>query len=369
MLGSKCYKCDTILTRINSSCEHIILNACGGKLKSNKLLCKVCNSNFGDNFDKELAKDINPLSNLLKIKRDRGNPQKVNGLDTKDNTEYFLESSGDIRLKKPLIKEIDFDSEDISKRKINIQAPNERILKQALKGLKRKYQGLNIKKALEEFTINEKYFDRELEVKISIGGLKTFKSITKSAINFYLLNGGNRNEIKHLFEYLDGEKEIGIVWFHYPDNEVYKPKKGEVVHIIKIVGKKTEKILYAYIELFSTHCFIVKLSDNYSGKDLDLDYIFNIHSNEVKHKLTKLDLNRKELLNLLENKDTNPHLKMQKKTTRVINIAHVNNLKNEISQSVDNIFSKHNQKVLDDTILQELREDFIRIIKPHIDHK
>jgi hypothetical protein len=369
MLENKCYKCDTILTPLNSSREHIILNACGGKLKSNLLLCKTCNSNFGDKFDNELAKDINPLSNLLKIKRDRGTPQKVNGLDTLNNIDYFLESSGDISLRKPLIKEIDFENEDISKRRINIQAPNEKILKQTLNGLKRKYPDLNIEKALEEFTYDEKAFDKELKIKMSIGGLKTFKSITKTAINFYMLKGGNRNEIKHLFEYLDGNKDIGIVWFHYPDNEVYKPEKNEVVHIIKIVGKKTEKILYAYVELFSTHCFLIKLNDNYSGKNLDLDYIFNVHSNEVKYELTKLDLNRKELLNLFENKDVNPHSKIQEKTSRVIGIAHNNDLKNEISKSVDKIFSKHNKKVLDNSILQELREDFMRIIKPHINYK
>ena len=38
-----CYICDEELTDTNNSDEHIILNAIGGHLHSNKLLCKRCN--------------------------------------------------------------------------------------------------------------------------------------------------------------------------------------------------------------------------------------------------------------------------------------------------------------------------------------
>lgn len=366
MKEKKCYKCESSLIPANSSCEHIILNACGGKLKSNLLLCKICNSKFGDSFDKELAKDINPLANLLRIKRDRGNPQKLNGLDETSDTEYYLEPDGDISLKKPLIQKIDFDNEDISKRKISIQAPNEKILRQALRGLKRKYPNLNTENALKEFTSNKKPFDKELKINMSIGGSNTFKSITKTAINFYILNGGNRNEIKHIFEYLDGKIEMDIVWFYYPENEVYIHKKNEVVHVLKIVGKSVEKILYAYVELFSTHCFLVKLNDNYSGENLNFDYIFNIHSGNTKYRQTKLDLDRKQLLNLFTNKNVNPYLKIQSKTVRVLNIAKSIDLKSEISKSVDRVFSKHIGKVADEEILQELINEFVNILRPHL---
>ena len=42
-----CYICDEELTDTNNSDEHIILNAIGGHLHSNKLLCKRCNNTLG----------------------------------------------------------------------------------------------------------------------------------------------------------------------------------------------------------------------------------------------------------------------------------------------------------------------------------
>lgn len=70
-----CYVCDVELIKENETEEHIILNAIGGKLKSKKLICKVCNSNFGGRIDDSLAKQLNPIANLLNIKRERGKPQ------------------------------------------------------------------------------------------------------------------------------------------------------------------------------------------------------------------------------------------------------------------------------------------------------
>lgn len=71
----KCYVCDKEITSENETEEHILLNAIGGKLKSKKLICKGCNSDLGNKIDNSLARQLNPIANLLDIKRDRGNPQ------------------------------------------------------------------------------------------------------------------------------------------------------------------------------------------------------------------------------------------------------------------------------------------------------
>ena len=52
---SKCYVCGVELTEDNKTEEHII-NAIGGVLKSKNLICKQCNSDFGDEIDSFLAK-------------------------------------------------------------------------------------------------------------------------------------------------------------------------------------------------------------------------------------------------------------------------------------------------------------------------
>lgn len=68
---SACYICGDVLNRRNSSQEHILINACGGRLKSFRLLCKDCNERTGADFDSELARQISPLAERFGIKRDR----------------------------------------------------------------------------------------------------------------------------------------------------------------------------------------------------------------------------------------------------------------------------------------------------------
>src|ERR1035437_11025447 len=87
---AKCYKCDNEITTATETEEHIILNACGGRLKSKNLLCKTCNSQFGETFDKELASQTNDLANLLLVKRHRGEPQSIKGKLQSTGEDYYL---------------------------------------------------------------------------------------------------------------------------------------------------------------------------------------------------------------------------------------------------------------------------------------
>ena len=64
-----CYACGKEITPSNRSDEHIIPNAIGGRLKSKSLLCKQCNSDFGDSIDSELSRQLNHIGNMLNIKK------------------------------------------------------------------------------------------------------------------------------------------------------------------------------------------------------------------------------------------------------------------------------------------------------------
>ncbi|AUC75782.1 HNH endonuclease [Olleya sp. Bg11-27] len=90
----KCYRCEDIIDDKNSSEEHIIINACGGRLKSKNLLCKKCNSIFGDKFDCELARTTNVITNLLMVKRHHGVPQPIRTTRTSTGEKYYLDYGG-----------------------------------------------------------------------------------------------------------------------------------------------------------------------------------------------------------------------------------------------------------------------------------
>lgn len=368
---SSCYRCKEKLTSNNSSVEHIIINACGGKLKSTELLCSECNRIFGEKFDSELAQTTNDLANLLLIKRERGNPQKIKGVSSESKKECYFEYGGDISMTKPDIDLIRLDSENISERKINVKVPNTKILQQTLSGLKRKYPNLDIKNALEKAKNNQERFNEAIEFKSSIGGHGVFKSILKTAINYHILKGGQRNEIEHLFPYLEGHVSMNVVWMHYPDSLIYTPIENEVTHIIKLVGNPTERCLYCYVELFNVHCFIVQLNKEYSGQEIDEDYIFNVHTHEVRSGKTNLKLSRDQLLKLFSERDSKPFANVQKRYERILRISqliqHKHHMNRAISEAVENSFRGLKPgTAVNEEILLKMRNEVFRALQPFL---
>jgi len=325
-----CYRCDLEISSANASNEHIILNACGGRLKSKKLLCKSCNSIFGNRFDHELAKTTNDLANLLMIKRQDGKPQSISTARTKTGEKYFLELGGH-PVQSKTIYEIDSKEEQ---NQLQIQAKNRTELRKTLQGLKRKYPGIDIQKALDTAEDSEFYINDSFEINSSIGGEAAFKSVAKSAINYFIYNEGESKYIKHLIPYLEGKEEAEVVWMHYPDKDVYAYNQEDVTHVLKIVGDSTEKILYAYVELFNTHNFIIRLNMEYDGIDMDRDYIFNVHTYKTQTKRTNLKLNRKGLEKLFSNRNTKSFEQVQKRYARVLNIAYKIQDKHQINEIV-----------------------------------
>lgn len=67
----KCVICGTELNEKNKSEEHIIHNAIGGTLVSNKIYCKECNQKYGSNEDKAFVKIFAPILSGLKMHRNR----------------------------------------------------------------------------------------------------------------------------------------------------------------------------------------------------------------------------------------------------------------------------------------------------------
>lgn len=313
-----CYSCNVPITDKNKSTEHIILNACGGKLKSDKLLCKDCNSLFGTRFDSHLAKSTNALANLLMINREKGKPQPIKTQNSTTKEPYYLDLGGKPIPARPKIRHYEKDGQ----KRLDITAHSTEALIKVLKGLKRKYPNLDMDGALKAAKSRKVMEDGSYDIDGSIGGQEVFRAIAKSIINFYIHRKGHVRFIKPLIPYLLGKDEMDVVWMHYPDQPIYEPDTGEVSHVLKVVGSAKERILYGYMELFNTHCFIVKLSSDYYGEDFNADYVYEVLSEKVLDKKPELALTRAELHDLFQNKEAKPFENIQKRYARVINIAY-----------------------------------------------
>lgn len=353
---TKCYKCETDLTNVNKTDEHIILNACGGRLKSKELLCRICNSQFGKTFDAELTKQVNDLANLLMIKRHRGRPQSFKGKIQSTGEEYYLQYGGKPRLIKPTISQ----KSDGKETQISITARDEKEAKQILQGLKRKHPGINVEKTLESAKFRSEYLDKPLHFSFTIGGKEVFKSIAKSAINYFIYKGGNRKYITHLLPYLDGNRNLEIVWMHYPDKTIYSPLDNEVSHIIRLIGNPTENILYTYIELFNTHNFIIKLSDNFDGEAINETYAFDIIETKKLVRSIPLNYTRKQLLDMQTDNTRKQFAEIKRRLIRVLSIVEKRQISNHnrelIGKAYDNSFDKYPDETI---ITQEMVDKFV----------
>ncbi|GAL13836.1 hypothetical protein JCM19233_4843 [Vibrio astriarenae] len=72
MTHPKCALCDVEITEKNDTKEHLIPNAIGGRKKVKGFICENCNNASGDDWESELAKQLNPLSLFFGISRERG---------------------------------------------------------------------------------------------------------------------------------------------------------------------------------------------------------------------------------------------------------------------------------------------------------
>ncbi len=367
----RCYRCNDILNDINSSAEHVILNACGGKLKSKRLLCKRCNSVFGNRFDKELANTTSSIATMLMIKREKGQPQYIYSKRISTGEEYYIDNNFSPF---PVKAKSKYEISNVGdKSTLHIEAKDHKELKKLIKGLKRKYPSLDENEILNSVSIKNYYISEPFEVKTSVGGTGAFRSLAKSAISFFIMNGGSIIYINHLITYLEGIEDMDVAWFYYPEEEVYSPDKNEVSHVLKVVGDPREKVLYAYVELFNLHCFIVKLNEHYDGIEMDEEYIFNVHTHEEKRgNRVAFKLSRAELLSVFKSKATNIK-KLEERYARILCIANKIQVKHELRKIISYSFDCTINRlpvgtIIDEEIINSFMSEFTKRLAPFIAH-
>ncbi|MFJ7371542.1 HNH endonuclease [Lysinibacillus sp. NPDC098008] len=265
-----CYVCDDTLNSENETVEHIVLNAIGGKLKSRRLICRDCNSKFGSKIDTELAKQLSSFCTLLNIQRESGTPQSIKG--KYKNTEVFIEPGGKIKRVKPEIK--------VDGNRYHIVTSDMSQARTVLKGLKRKFPKLNIEEELEKSTASKQYI-QSIKIGFSIGGKEAMQSVCKSAINFYMLNNGEKEYIKHLIPYIQGKDDEAEIYYFYPNTELFFKDEDEIFHSLILIGDPLSKKLMVYVELFNELKFLVILNREYVGEKIYQAYHYNVVKNEV----------------------------------------------------------------------------------------
>ena len=271
----KCYLCGTEITDKNKTIEHIVLNSIGGRLKSSKLICKTCNSTFGNTFDSKLSKQLEFFANFLDIKRERGVVQEIEMFRESTGEKYKVTSKGIPIPAKPTIEEINKGSAT----EIKIKARSKKELTGILIGLKKKYPNINVEQFIENANSVKEYISEPLHITLTIGGKESMPAILKMAINYYIEKTEDIESVKNAIEDLkhNSTDKVEPIILSEP---LFNLSKDEITHSIFVKGSREEKKLYAIIELYSVIQFIVKLSDNYNGNSIQDLYVYDVLKNE-----------------------------------------------------------------------------------------
>lgn len=298
LIQKKCAICKILLTDHNSSKEHLIPRSIGGRKKVNEFICNNCNNDAGATWDADLAKCLNPLSLLCKIKRE-GNDVPAQEFSFTSGEKVLLRPDGSMTPSIPVFSKK--ETED-GKLEINIQARSMTEAERMLKGLKKKYPEFNIEEAKGELSLNENYVESSLHIPLQLGNAGAGRSLVKTALAWATENGVEVNLCNEATAYLTDQKAPACFGYYYEKDLIEDRPKDKVLHCVAISNLNTEGQLLAYVEYFSAWRIVVRLSDCYSGPDIHTIYAIDPIQAESVSLNFNMNLSKKDILDIYDYK-------------------------------------------------------------------
>ncbi len=277
MTKNKCYLCCCNLEKENISDEHIIPQALGGSLISNKLLCRDCNSKLGKTIDAKFVKTFEPLTCTLDIiGRDSNKGVNCKILTTDGQIDGIIQN-GKLYPKKPFFT--------IKSNKVNFYGS-----KKTLKYFKKKIESEANKKKIKSSELIIKCIDDLtgfFTIDFHIDNQNFYESMTKIALNFAIENKIPYEVLEHLISSKDKKIESGILLPYLPLTDfekILERARNKIEpsfpsHTLVLFSEKLDKgdkMLVCYIELFSTFQHYIILSTKYKGSDVFIPYFQRI---------------------------------------------------------------------------------------------
>ena len=287
-----CYICQKEITSENDTREHIIPDSIGGKLKGKGILCLSCNNGAASDIDREIASMLSYFYELVRAAQETPPSDLVlTGRDINGNLFTFygqdLVPQATVTLK-------------IGQKEFIFRDQEAKVLK-------------GVKNRISQFSAkhnNLKAFDLTKDLKLvptphpvlyftdstgktRSGGLPFFRSALKTAVNYYLKEGGDTKEIE-IAKRLVRDGGENVLWkarFYYPELLPHIVATDEVSHLLHLIGDPKTGILICYIEMFNCHNVLILLSDNYKGKPMEATYCYDLVKKQVIEKKPVLGFN------------------------------------------------------------------------------
>jgi len=277
-----CVICLCDIDPSNDSDEHIIPASVGGKLKRRGVLCRSCNNAAGEEWDAELARQLNFFSVAFDVSRDRG-PAPAEKVKTESGGELLLHPGRSMTAVRPSFKSSPV-SGGIS---YEIRARSMDEARVMVKQLARKYPKLDVERVMDAAQVSNDLLDEYLNISAEFGGSLAGRSIVKSALCWAALQGVPATACTEAREYLTNTTAKACFgYLNEPDPLVNRPL-GVPLHCVAVSNVGTAGQLLGYVEFFGWRRVVVQLAREYNGPTVHASYFIDPRTSQV----LELDLN------------------------------------------------------------------------------
>ena len=360
----RCALCNKSFDEVKDSWEHIIPNAIGGRKKVKGFLCRDCNLRTGQEWDSELARQLNAASIMLGIKRDKGRPPSIL-IDTLDGQKLRLESDGRLRKHGVEIKEQKIRKE----MHVAISAPTMNELKKHLPGLVRRHPQLEGMDLMNHFVEGTKYPTSPLGIDFRFGGLEMGRSVVKSCVALAHVAGARPVELQQAREFLVGNAAPCFGYYTERDVVVKRPHQT-FFHCVHVHGNERTKQLVGYAEYYSYIRIVVLLTDSYCGPEFTETYAINpIAGKEIELVVSLPDFTMQDIQDIYDYKKVDFQF-VREAITPLVMYYREESRKREISRILDEAlkfaFEKYRLKP-EDPIPENLKAQFLELVMNHLE--
>ena len=274
----RCSLCNIPFSETVDSEEHIIPQSIGGKRTVRGYICQTCNNTKGNEWDSKLAAQLNPLSLIFRIKRERSLVPSMK-LSTDKGEQYFVSVDGRISLTKPIYQEEHIPQE--KKTLIRIQARNEKEAKQQILRAKKQYPQIDIDSLMSQMKMTYRYSEDHFLFNMGIFDEDCIKSIVKTALSLVVKQNISSDYCKYAKEYLQNNSSESCFGYFYENDPILNRPKGVPLHCVFIKGDPTAGIVLGYVEFFALHRGLVYLSDSYSEEPFESYYAIDPRTSQL----------------------------------------------------------------------------------------
>ncbi|HEC37304.1 hypothetical protein LCGC14_0474080 [marine sediment metagenome] len=289
----KCIFCGNAISK--KSIEHIIPQNVGGKLKSGKLICRNCNSNFGATIDKTLFDLYNLIETYLCFNKNYKKDVRIN---VRYKGEEFILTKKGPKRKHPKVILRNGD-------KIQLEFPSEKSARKYFNKIKKKNPNIDVEvlvRTAEEVRIP---ITEPLDFSSDASVEETWRECGKIVYEFlFYVNRSffpSNTQFKDYVNGILGLNEFPICQW-YGDYNPIERNKDNIYHIIVIEAREEEKIVIGYLEIYSCLKVILVIDDNYSGESFSKGYFQDLmeKKNEICDPLSKISLKREAIFELIQ---------------------------------------------------------------------